>query len=152
MFCHPQAQRTPAAAQFKDVLSVGELCVFAGNSQGIVFGLFERFGAVIPPAATVFSTGSENEAKEFGGHFIVLFVGFFRKDGDGTAPRLFRKTAELLHLLIRSQCLEFREACFEQSSNAGADQRIGQSTGFSHTDQGRHEVQQCHDCNSGVKR
>ena len=81
---HEQSERAPAAAEFENMLAVGEGGVGDGFVQRRGFGRGEGFLAGRIQAAGVFAARAEAESKEFGRQLVVLGVGLGGVAGDGS--------------------------------------------------------------------
>ena len=65
------------------MLAIGELGAFAGEGQGLFFGLGERQDTRSPVAAAVLALRSQRVSKKRGREAVVLFVGFLGQRCDG---------------------------------------------------------------------
>mmetsp|Transcript_7752 Transcript_7752/g.48095 ORF Transcript_7752/g.48095 Transcript_7752/m.48095 type:complete len:221 (+) Transcript_7752:1495-2157(+) len=73
-----EAQRSPSTSQFQDILSIRELGTFTVQFEHGFFGFLQGFVAAWIEAAAVFEVGSQAMQEVLCGHFVMLFVGFFR--------------------------------------------------------------------------
>lgn len=124
--CHEEAEGTPTAAQFEDVLPVAKFGAFAGEGEHRDFRCFEGIALLVPVGGTVFEVGAEGFEEIGGGDFVVLFVG-----GGGVLRE--GELGEMLDPVGGGTGLRFELAEFaaQALANAVTDERVGKEAFFS---------------------
>ena len=89
---HPQRQRAPAAAEFEDMLAVGEFGALAVEAEHARLGGIEIGRGFVPVAGAVFEVAAEAEREECRRQFVVLGVRRVGLDRD-RAARAIRRCA-----------------------------------------------------------
>jgi hypothetical protein len=96
-----------------------------GGGQRRSFSLIERCGIARPPARTVFAVLPKHFGKEGRWHFIVLRIGLIRHQCDRRRADLIGKSRAQFCRASRVAGADFGQAGFQQTSDAGADHRVG---------------------------
>ena len=127
---HPQRERTPAAAEFEDVLAVIEPGALGIEREHPLLGLGERGDARRPERAAVFQARAEAELVEARGHLVMLFVRRRRLDGDGRAAQLLDKRLQVRPLRLGAALVLLAQPLRQQATDAEAEERVGEEIAF----------------------
>jgi hypothetical protein len=80
---HPQRQRPPAATEFEDRLSAGQIGVLDGLAQRFLLGFLQGRGCLPVETAGILAVGAEQAGKELDRHLVVRNIGVVGIFGDG---------------------------------------------------------------------
>ena len=127
---HPERERAPAAAEFKDVLTVRELGAFSVEREHPLLGLSECGDAGGPERAAVFQARPEAELIEARGHLVMLLVRRRRLDGDGRAAQLLDERLQVRALRFGTALVFLAQPLRQQAPDAEAQERVGEEIAF----------------------
>lgn len=126
----PEGEGPPAAAEFENILSIAELSAFAGDTEGAFLGLFEIADVFLPVTTTVFAMRAEDFREEFGGEFVVLFVGFFGERGDGAGAHEFDEAFQFFLTSSAVPAFDEPDALGTEATDSGSGKEIGNPASF----------------------
>jgi hypothetical protein len=113
MLRHPERQRTPAAAEFENVLSVGQLRAVARQPEHRLLGGIEGGRALQPERTAVFQSRPEAKLIKPRRHLVMLLVRDLRLDGDRALLQLRNESGQM-RLLRADVALIFLAQPFPQ--------------------------------------
>ena len=126
MFCHPQGQRSPAAAEFEDRLTIAQFGALAGEGEHSRLGLADVGDAWVPIARGVFHVRTEAAFEKSRRQLVVLFIGFLGGDGDGHGFQLCDVRHELGLAVFWVEIFEWGDGAGEAVADAEADREVGE--------------------------
>ncbi|QNG77200.1 hypothetical protein GPNADHDJ_01383 [Stenotrophomonas maltophilia] len=134
-FGHPQGQRTPATAQFENLLAVGKSGALAIQFQHRFLSLVQRFAPGRVVAAAVLQPLAQAGLEERRGNFVVLAVGRVGMQCERTVGQFCDATAEACGLCLDTSRRFLVQALRAQAPDAGTQRRIGNQPAFGPGDQ-----------------
>ena len=132
---HPQRERAPAAAEFEDVLAVGEFGAGAIQGQHGLLALIQALRAAREVAAGVLQALAEAQLEEARRQFVVLRIGRVGVQRQGTVAQGIQARALALVGALHIARTLFAQALRTQAAHAQAQQRVGHQAALGEAEQ-----------------
>ena len=136
-FGHPQRQRTPAAAEFEDVLPVRQLRALTVQREHRLLGFGEGLAPVRIEAARVLQPWPEAALEERRRQLVMLAVGGVGMDRHRAAPQFGDQRGGVARGRGRVACAFVAQALRAHPADAQPQQAIGNPSAFGPAEQSR---------------